>query len=64
MVKVKQDKKPLTPEQKRQVEELNNELDRLYGLLENDPGNEQVNRDVKAMELRIVRITGEKTIDY
>ncbi|MCD8267543.1 MAG: hypothetical protein LUD46_03170 [Parabacteroides sp.] len=64
MVKVKQDKKPLTPEQKRQVEELNNELDRLYGLLENDPGNEQVNRDVRAMELRIVRITGEKTIDY
>lgn len=64
MVKVKQDKKPLTPEQKRQVEELNNELDRLYGLLENDPGNEQVNRDVRAMELRIARITGEKTIDY
>lgn len=64
MVKVKQDKKPLTPEQKRQVEELNNELDRLYGLLENDRGNEQVNRDVRAMELRIARITGEKTIDY
>ncbi|RGP09296.1 hypothetical protein [Parabacteroides gordonii] len=64
MVKIKQDKKLLTPDQKKEVELLNQKLEELYDRLADDPGNEQLNSRVREMELRIVRITGEKTIDY
>ncbi|RHR56617.1 hypothetical protein [Parabacteroides sp. AF17-28] len=64
MVRIKQDKKLLTAAQKKEILQLEKELDILYDQLAFDPGNEKLNREVRTLELKIVRITGEKTIDY
>lgn len=64
MVKIKQDKKVLTVAQKTEVARLEKELDKLYERLAGDLGNTALNKDIRCLELKIICITGEKTIDY
>lgn len=64
MVRIKQNKKILTSAQKEEVALLEKRLEELYDRLAADPCNGMLNSEVRALELEIVRITGEKTIDY
>ena len=64
MVKIKQDKKVLTAAQKAEVIRLEEELDKLYDRLVCESWDAELNRDIRCLELKIVCITCEKTIDY
>lgn len=63
-MRIKEEKKILTKEEESEVARLETELDRFYELLADDPGNELLNRRAKEIEIKIVCLTGEKTMEY
>jgi hypothetical protein len=63
MGRLRKPKNDATPTQAR-LRKLELEYDRMFDLLLEDPSNEDLSREIRHIEIDIVRITGEKTIDY
>jgi hypothetical protein len=57
------DRKETTANRKR-LAQLEKRYDALFEQLYNDPSNDALSREVRLIEVDIVRLTGEKTIHY
>lgn len=63
-MRTKKEKKNLAKDEELELTRLETELEWLYELLADDPGSELLNRRAKETEVKIVRLTGEKTMEY
>ncbi len=52
----------LSPEKRRRVEELEKKCNEILDQLFSDPGNEELSRMLREIEVKIVTLTGETTI--
>ena len=69
MIEIKKDrvekvKRILTPTEKKKLKELQEERDWLEELIANEPTNTILVRRYHETGIKIVALTGEKTIDY
>jgi len=54
----------LNPQKRKELEELEIKADEILDMLWDDPGNSALASRLSEIEIKIVTITGEKTIDY
>ena len=64
MVKIKQNIKVLSKQERLDVHRLNEELDILFIRLSDEPSNTNLYREIRETEIKIIDLTGEKTLEY
>lgn len=64
MVRIKEEKKILTPDEKQLLKVLEKERERLFVLLAARPSEKTLVTALNELDIKICRVSGEKTIDY
>lgn len=64
MVRIKEEKKILTPEEKQQLKVLEKERDQLFALLAHKPSDRALVTMLNELDIKICRVSGEKTMEY
>ena len=63
MVKIKQNIKVLSKQERLDVHRLNEALDILFVRLSGEPSNTDLYRKIRETEIKIIALTGEKTLE-
>lgn len=64
MVRIKEDKKVLTHEDREKMARLEAESDRILEQLFDDPGNQKLLDKLNQIDVDYVRLSGEKSMEY
>lgn len=64
MTRVKEDKKLLTRKDKEELAALEEEREWLFELLAETPGDKVLVTALNELDIKIVRLSGEKSIEY
>lgn len=64
MVRIKEDKKVITPEDREEMARLEAESDRILEQLFDDPGNQKLLDKLNQIDVDYVRLSGEKSMEY
>lgn len=64
MVKIKQDRKVITPAEREEMARLEAESDRILEQLFDDPNNQELSDRLNQIDVAYVRLSGEKTMEY
>lgn len=64
MVRIKEDKKVVTPEDREEMARLEAESDRILEQLFDDPGNQKLLDKLNQIDVDYVRLSGEKSMEY
>lgn len=64
MVRIKEDKKVITPEDREEMARLEAESNRILEQLFDDPGNQELLDKLNQIDVDYVRLSGEKSMEY
>lgn len=64
MVKIKQDRKTITPQERAEMQRLTEESDRILDQLFADPTNRKLIDRLNQIDVDYVRLSGEKSMEY
>lgn len=64
MVRIKEDKKVVTNEDREEMARLEAESDRILEQLFDDPGNQKLLDKLNQIDVDYVRLSGEKSMEY